>query len=700
MRGGWKLGDRGRCSPRAEEHGPRGRTRWSLAALGITLWTMLAALLILLFWGKALWAARSAPGAKNLADLSLEELMDIPVYGASKYPQKLSEAPASVTTITRKDIQRFGYRTLADILRSVPGFYVTDDRNYSYLGIRGFQRPGDYNTRFLLLVDGHRVNDPIYQMAPIGYDFPLDVDLIDRVEVVRGPSFAIYGSGAFLAVVNVITRRGGELRGVELSGGAAGSFFSHHGRLSWGHRGPRGLEVLFSGSYYHSPGADRLYLPAFSRSAAHCDYESAYNFFTKISFRDFTFTGVYGLRNKGIPTGAYGTAFNDSRNRTVDGLGFFDLKYERTWPGDWGILARVGFNFNTYDGYYWYVNENGPPARILNRDLGRSQWLQGEAQVTKRFLGRHRFIAGLEFHHYLHLDQKNYNAAPWQRFLEDCRQGDLWAVFAQGEFVLTPKLRLFAGVRFDHDSSFGGTVNPRGALIYQPFADTTLKLLYNEGFRAPNAYELYFQDGGVTAKANPHLKPEKIRGLELIWEQKVGRGLWFKTTGYYHRVDGLISQVIDPNDGLAVFRNLMRVEAKGLEVELGGRWRGLEGRLAYSFQETRNLETGLTLSNCPRHLAKLHLTAPLYRDKLFGGVEVLFTSPRRTLTGSLVPAVGLTNLTLVGRNLLPGLELSASVYNLFNQKYYDPGSLDHLGSGVKRIPQDGIGFRLKATYAF
>lgn len=699
MRADRKLADWGRCNPAAEGEEPGGRGRWLFPGLWTALWTIAAVLLLLLFWEKGLQAGGEGPGAKNLVDLSLEELMDIPVYGASKYPQKLSEAPASVTTISRKDIQRFGYRTLADILRSVPGFYVTDDRNYSYLGIRGFQRPGDYNTRFLLLVDGHRLNDPIYQMAPIGYDFPLDVDLIDRVEVVRGPSFAIYGSGAFFAVVHVITRRGGELRGVELSG-AAGSLLSHQGRLSWGHRGPKGLEVLVSGSYYHRPGADRLYFPAFSRSAFNCDYESAYHFFTKISFRNLTVTGLYGLRNKGIPTGAYGTVFNDARNRTVDGLGFLDLKYERTWPSDWGVLARVGFNFNTYDGFYWYLKENGLPARILNRDLGRSQWLQGEVQVTKGFLERHRFIAGAEFHQYLHLDQKNYNAAPWQLFLDDCRQGNLWALFAQGELVLTPKLRLFAGVRFDHYSSCGGTINPRGALIYQPFPATTLKLLYNEGFRAPNAYELYYQDGGISAKANPHLKPEKIRGLELILEQKWGRGLLFKTSGYYHRVEGLISQVIDPTDGLAVFRNLMRVEGKGLEVELGGRWRRLEGRLSYSFQETRNLKTGQILSNCPRHLGKLQLTAPLYGDKLFGGVEVWFTSPRRTLTGSLVPAAGITNLTLVGRHLWPGLELSASIYNLFNQKYYDPGSLDHLSSGVKRIPQDGIGFRFKATYAF
>ena len=121
------------------------------------------------------------------------------------------EAPASVTIINKDEIKKYGYRNLADILRSVRGFFVTNDRNYQYLGVRGFNRPGDYNTRILLLVDGHRLNDGLYDQAPIGYDFPVDIDLIDRVEVIRGPSSSIYGTNAFFAVVNVITRNGREL---------------------------------------------------------------------------------------------------------------------------------------------------------------------------------------------------------------------------------------------------------------------------------------------------------------------------------------------------------------------------------------------------------------------------------------------------------------------------------------------------------
>jgi len=89
---------------------------------------------------------------EDLSDLSIEQLMQIQVatvYGASKYEQKVTEAPSSISIVTADEIRKYGYRTLADILRSQRSFYVTYDRNYSYVGIRGFGRPGDYNSRLL-----------------------------------------------------------------------------------------------------------------------------------------------------------------------------------------------------------------------------------------------------------------------------------------------------------------------------------------------------------------------------------------------------------------------------------------------------------------------------------------------------------------------------------------------------------------------
>lgn len=102
------------------------------------------------------------------SELSLEQLLTLEaqsVFGASKFLQRLSEAPSAVSIVTAEDIQRYGWRTLADVLRSVRGFYATDDRSDGYVGVRGFLRPGDYNTRILLTLDGRRLNDSFYDGA-------------------------------------------------------------------------------------------------------------------------------------------------------------------------------------------------------------------------------------------------------------------------------------------------------------------------------------------------------------------------------------------------------------------------------------------------------------------------------------------------------------------------------------------------------
>src|ERR1700732_3736591 len=177
--------------------------------------------------------AQNNSASPSLLDKSLEELMNIQidtVYGVSRFRQKVTEAPASVTIVTSEEIQKYGYRTLADILRNVPGFYVTYDRNYSYLGLRGYGPPGDYNSRIAVLIDGHRLNDNLYDGALIGTEFPIDVDLIERVEVIRGPNSSLYVASAFLGVVSVITKRGKDMPGVSVAGEVA-SYGTYKGRV-------------------------------------------------------------------------------------------------------------------------------------------------------------------------------------------------------------------------------------------------------------------------------------------------------------------------------------------------------------------------------------------------------------------------------------------------------------------------------------
>src|SRR2546425_12546804 len=136
--------------------------------------------------GESKAAASRGPAGSAAGGEEMILFQELPsVFGASKYEQKPSEAPASISIITSDEIQRYGYRTLSEILRSVRGLFTTYDRNYSYIGARGFDRPGDYDTRILLLLDGHRINDNVYDQASIGTDALIEVDSIERIEIIR-----------------------------------------------------------------------------------------------------------------------------------------------------------------------------------------------------------------------------------------------------------------------------------------------------------------------------------------------------------------------------------------------------------------------------------------------------------------------------------------------------------------------------------
>lgn len=646
-----------------------------------------------------------APGTSlDLTEMSLESLMNVSVISASKYEQKAAEAPSSVSVVTAEEIRKYGYRTLADILSSLRSFYITYDRNYNFIGVRGFAPPGDFNTRLLLLVDGHRINDGIFDTATIGTEFILDVDLIDRVEVIRGPSSSLYGSNAFFGVINVITRRGKDLKGIEVSGEAA-SFGTFKGRATYGNRFGNGLEVLLSGTAFRSEGQN-LFFPEFNDPATNNgiaekrDGDKFRSFFSTLAYRDFTFQAAYISREKTIPTGSYGTVFNDPGNRTVDDRYYVDLKYDGSIDEKTSIAARVFYDWYGYRGDYVF-SDNAvnpvPPFRFVNKDDTRNAWWGAEGKLTRRMLETHRLTVGAEYRDYFRQDQKNFNETPFESRLDDRRSTRVWAIYLQDEFEIAKGLILNAGVRHDRYSTFGGTTNPRVALIYNPRPKTTLKLLYGKAFRAPDVFEMFYTDGGITQKANPALRPEKIETVEGVVEQSIGDHLRLLAAVYSNKITDLITQETDPVDTLLVYRNVGPVRARGVETGLNGRWgNGLEGRASYTYQETTD-GLGQRLVNSPRHLAKLNLIAPLFAEKVFAGGETQYVGKRTSLQGDIARAYYVVNLTLYGRDLVAGLDASASVYNLFDDRYGDP-------TGNKNpediLSQDGRSFRAKLTYRF
>ncbi len=646
---------------------------------------------------------RQEPAQPDLTTLTIEELMEIEVEtvsGASRYEQPISEAPASVSIVTADEIKKYGYRNLADILQSVPGFSVTNDRNYQYAGIRGFGLPGDYGTRVLLLVDGVRQNDPIYQTGFIGNEMVVDTDLIERVEIIRGPGHTLYGANAMMAVVNIVTKRGRDLDGLELAGEAA-SFDGYRGRMSYGSRFGATTEMLVSGTFFHSRGQD-LFYPEFASPATSfgwargCDREQSGSAFLKLAYRDLTLEAGYVKRDKVIPAAPWETVFNNPGTESTDSSLFVDLKYQHSFENGANLMTRFSWNQYVYDGRYIYdwADPGDPPLLIANIDKDRSSWLMGEIQAVKELMNKHRLIGGIEFRDALLMDQQNYDVV---MNLDDRRSTWNFGCYLQDEYQILDDLILNAGIRYDYFETFGGTVNPRFALIYSPFSRTTVKFLFGTAFRPPSGYELYYGDG-YTQKTNPELREEWSTNCELILEQNLGKRFRGTVSGYYSWVRNLITLVNDPVDDLLVFSNIGRAELRGVELELDKKWdNGLNGRISYSYQDAKDLTTGERLPNSARHLVKLNLLVPLVTDRLFLGLEEQYTSRKNTLSGSRTRDFFVTNVTLFSRNLLENLELSGSVYNLFNTRYFVPASGEHL---MDSIEQDGRTFRVKATWRF
>ena len=259
-------------------------------------------------------------------------------------------------------------------------------------------------------------------------------------------------------------------------------------------------------------------------------------------------------------------------------------------------------------------------------------------------------------------------------------------------------LILNAGVRYDHYDTFGGTTNPRIAIIYAAGKATTLKLLFGRAFRAPNAYELYYDDGGIAQKANPDLRPESIQTYEVSLVHTFGDRFRGVASTYRYGLDNLISLQTDPADGLEAFQNTDRARAAGIEFEVDGSFtRRLQGRISYALQRSEDASTGRSLTNSPRQLAKANLTVPFLSDRLLASLEVQATSRRETLSGE--PAGGFTvaNLTLLSRNWKRGPVLSLSVFNVLDKRYGDPGGPELVQSA---IPQDGRSVRVLAKYEF
>jgi len=612
------------------------------------------------------------------------------VLGASRFEQLVTEAPASVTVLTAQDIADHGWRTVADIIRTVRGFFVTYDRNYSYVGVRGFGRPGDYNGRVLLLMDGNRLNENVYDGGYVGTESLIDPASIDRIEIIRGPSSSLYGTNAFLAVLNIVTLRGRDAPGLSVEA-EAGSLGTRSVRASAGRRFPNGVEAFASAVSYRSEGAD-LYFPELAAAGSNgfarsIDGDSRDQVLAKATMGEFTLEGAWSRRRKQVPTAAWGTTFGEPRFETLDLQSLIALNWAKRLANKSSVEGSLAFHGYDYEGSYPYED-------VLSQDWSYGRWFDSEISHGRALGKSHRLVIGGSARVNLKQEQGAADAGAPPDFLDDTHH-NVYALFAQDEWRPVRNVIVNAGIRYDHYSTFGGTTNPRIGLLWGASDGTMLKLLFGTAFRAPNNFEFYYADE-TTQKANPRLEPERMRTWEIEVQRQVTRWMRVIASVYRYDIQDLISLTVDASDDLLVFENLGAARALGVEAEIEAAFGSVTTNVSYAWQNAHDVESGERLTNSPAHLGKMRVHLPVARLGSVGG-EVLAMSSRRTLDGGTTPGWAVANLNAGTLRFWRGLSLEGRIDNAFDRAYADPASEEHL---QRVIPQDGRRFRVAVRYRF
>lgn len=638
-------------------------------------------------------AAPALSAENDITNLPLEALVRFEVESASTIAKQVSIAPSAVSIVTAQDIKNYGYRTIAEILESMRGLYVTNDRAYSFLGGRGFGRPGDFTGRIMLLLDGNPVNNNIYNSAGLGRTGIVDVALIDRVEYVSGPGSAVYGNNAFFGIINIITKHGHTLPGAKLTGERS-SFNSSEAKLSYGKQFDNGLDMLLSASGYYSEGQNLYFpdtqalIPGSNGIAKNLDETRSHQLFAKFEWQDWKAEVAYSKRNKDIPTAPYGADFNAPFNYD-DQYFLADVKYNHTFTDD------LKFSLNTYLSHYHYrglqtFSTFSFPSSPSWRESSEGSWWVTNAQFLYDGFQSQRLIFGTEFRN----DFKQTLTTPFDEFNTDEKT---ISFYGHDEISLTDSVTLGLGGRFEFNRDRFGHVrkdfSPRASVIYKPWDNTSIKLSWSQAFRRANPFERFYTDGFLLQ--NPHLDSEKIHAKELVIEQRIDTTSKALLSVYQYNTNDYIKSISLPAN--SQFQNTDGGEAKGIELEYEKRWLdGAHFRVSGAIQHSED-ETGAWAINSPVRIGKINLSAPFY-DRWRAGVELQAYSDRLSERDTVVSGYTLANVTINKEQVLPNLDVSLGIRNLFDREYdlVAPRSNAYQIS----IPQDGRTYWLRMSYQF
>lgn len=663
-------------------------------------------------------------------NLSLAELGQVQISIATGNSTSLDKAPATASVIYAADIAAMGARNLDEVLETLPGLHVSLSslsRLESVYSIRGVHT--GFNPQVLLLMNGVPVENTVSGGHPVLFRFPLGS--VDRVEVIRGPGSAIYGADAYAGVVNIITKNANAITSTQV-GLRTGSFNSRDFWLEtateW-----NGIGVAFNTNYQESEGDKTRRVNADLQSAldaalgtqashapgalstryqildSHLSLTSE-----KIQARLWSWLSV----NAGI--GAGGAQALDPEGRDDDHVLMGDITYQLYRSENWDNSIRLSHMYYTLKSQFTLLpagtvipigsdgNVNfATPAGIVAFPDGLIGNPEGDTQntqfdYTSIYTGfesqRIRINIGAKNQSITTLESKNFGPGVLDSLpLPPVADGSLTNVTGtpyifvsdssrrvryvslQDEWQITPDVNLTAGVRYDNYSDFGGTTNPRIALVWATHKKLTTKLLLGRAFRAPSFSELYQKNNPVSL-GRADLQPEQMYSQELSFNYLATQQLQTTLTLFNYQAKNMIDFVDDlstPLDASKYADNIRDQDGKGFELEV--HWKPssqLHLGVNYSKQNARDAQFNKAIPDAPGQQFKASLNW-LFAPEWSLNSQLNWVANRERAQGDLRPAIAnytLLNLTLNRNNILRDIDLSFAVRNATNADAREPSS--------------------------
>ena len=638
----------------------------------------LAVLLGLLLLPGSLLAAPALADESNIADLPFELLLQTEIITASKIARQVSHAPSAVAIVTAEDIRTFGYRSLTDILDSMRGLFMAQNRVYAYVSGRGYGSLGangdaGYAGRITLLIDGYRAQENLYGNVHFGNDGLLDVELIERVEYIPGSGSSSYGDSAFIGVINIITKKGRDFDGTQVST-EVGSHGWQRQRVTFGRQFDSGLDLLLSASGMNSTGRR---LPGNfiddGSDLGKAENDRNQRYFLKAIYGGWSFASSWVERVAPMPD-----------QHITDINAYANLKY------DGELTPDLKSSSSLYYGSYRYAMNK--PDGSFQRSGG--SWRGIDSKLVGTWFDRHTLVFGAEYRddfqqYYRDMYFDEYgNPSPYQGSFN--RQTT--SLYAYDDIALASTLQLNLGGRWDARNDHSATFSPRAAVIYTPFDGTTLKLSNGSAHRQLTPL---IEDGLV----NPRVEQATTR--ELVWEQALGSKTRLISSLYRYRIDNYYRNwdyAYDSANNWIGYTGIYGTQStKGAEFELEHLWdNGVRLRSSYARQNTRD-ENGQLPVNTPRNIAKLNLSVPLAGEYLRAGLGVRYLGQRLDQLGDYQAGALLGDLTLSGK--WHNWTASFSLRNLGDNKSYNEVSGALINArGI--YPADGRNVWLQLGYEF